>query len=112
MQQAQEAIKNVAFWGCEIVKLLSCKTSELQKYWSVVCDQPPHGDSAMRMRFWCESSARVGKNLCDTVVANFSFVEPRPLPRAFHTKARSHCTITAPPGWLGLCFWHCRKPGE
>jgi hypothetical protein len=37
---------------------------------------PPerHGDSAMRMRFWCESSARWGKNLCDTVVANFLFL--------------------------------------
>jgi hypothetical protein len=56
----------------------------------------------MRMRFWRESSARQGKNLCDTVVANFSFIDQRPLPRAFHTKARSHCTITAPLGQLGL----------
>jgi Helix-turn-helix domain len=46
--------------------------------------------------------ASEAKNLCDTVVANFSVLEPRPLPRAFHTKARSHCTITAPLGQLGL----------
>jgi hypothetical protein len=26
---------------------------------------------------------------------NFSFVDQRLLPRAFHTKARSHCPITA-----------------
>jgi hypothetical protein len=44
--------------------------------------------------------ASEAKNLCDTVVANFSFIEQRPLPRAFHIKARSHCPITA------LCvFW-------
>jgi hypothetical protein len=61
----------------------------------------------MRMRFWRESSARQGKNLCDTVVANFSFIDQRLLPRAFHTKARSHFTITAPLGQLGLLLRRC-----
>jgi hypothetical protein len=72
--------------------------------WLVIGSTLPerHGDSAMRMRFWCESSARPGENLCDTVVANFLFVDQRLPPRAFHTKARSHCTITTPLGQLGL----------
>jgi hypothetical protein len=63
------------------------------------------------LRFWCESSARLGKNLCDTLVANFLFDDPRVLPRAFPTKARSHFTIAAPLGLLGLLLWNCRKPG-
>jgi hypothetical protein len=66
----------------------------MQEWGSTLCNQPPRGDWAMGMRFWRESSARVGKNLCDTVVANFSFVDQRWLPRAFHTKARSHFPIT------------------
>jgi hypothetical protein len=33
---------------------------------------------------------------------NFSFGDQRLLPRAFHTKARSHFTITASLGLLGL----------
>jgi hypothetical protein len=75
---------------------------------------PPerHGDSAMCMRFWCESSARPGENLCDTVVANFLIHDQRLLPRAFHTKARSHCTIAAPLRWLVWLAWRCKKPGE
>jgi hypothetical protein len=64
------------------------------------------------MRFWRESSARPGENLCDTVVANFLFFDQRLLPRAFHTKARSHFTITAPLGQLGLLLSPCRKPGK
>jgi hypothetical protein len=59
-----------------------------------LCDQPPRGDWAMGMRFCCESSARPGENLCDTVVANFLFDDQRLVPRAFHTKARSHFPIT------------------
>jgi hypothetical protein len=43
------------------------------------------------------------------VVANFSFVDQRLLPRAFHTKARSHCTIAVPLGWLFLAL---QKSGE
>ena len=54
----------------------------------------------MRMRFWCEST-RDTKNACDTVVAHFLLFPPDELPRAFHTKARSHFPITA----LALVFW-------
>jgi hypothetical protein len=54
----------------------------------------------MGMRFWRESSARWGKKLCDTVVANFSFDDQRLLPRAFHTKARSHFPITVLIGFV------------
>jgi hypothetical protein len=46
------------------------------------------------------------------VVANFSFIDPRLLPRAFHTKARAHCTITAPLGPLGLSYLLSPKTGE
>ena len=60
--------------------------------------QAPHGDRAMRMRFWCEST-RDTKNVCDTVVAHFLLFPPDELPRAFPTKARSHFPITA----LGEC---------
>jgi hypothetical protein len=42
---------------------------------------------------------------------NFPFVDQRLLPRAFHTKARSHCTITAPLGLLGLLFLAFQKTG-
>jgi hypothetical protein len=56
--------------------------------------------------------ASEAKNLCDAVVANFSFVDHRLLPRAFHTKARSHFTIAAPIGQLGFRFYRCRKPGK
>jgi hypothetical protein len=42
---------------------------------------------------------------------NFSFGDQRPLPRAFHTKARSHFTITAPLGQLGLLLRRRLKTG-
>ena len=48
----------------------------------------------MRVWFWCENT-RDGKNVCDTVVAHFLLFPPGELPRAFHTKARSHFPITA-----------------
>ena len=44
------------------------------------------------LRFW-ETSTRSAKNLCDAVVAHFFGVPARLLPRAFHPKARSHCSI-------------------
>jgi hypothetical protein len=46
------------------------------------------------------------------VVANFLFLDQRLPPRAFHTKARSHFTIAAPLGQLGLLFWNFRKTGK
>ena len=68
--------------------------------------QAPHGDRAMRMRFWCEST-RDTKNVCDTVVAHFLLFPPDELPRAFPTKARSHFPITA----LALVFWSVSETG-
>jgi hypothetical protein len=46
------------------------------------------------------------------VVANFLFFDQRLLPRAFHTKARSHCTIAAPLGLLGFAALALQKTGE
>ena len=60
----------------------------------------------MRVRFWCEST-RDTKNACDTVVAHFLLFPPNELPRAFPTKARSHCPITA----LALVFWSVKGTG-
>jgi hypothetical protein len=72
----------------------------MPKFLNPLLNQPPRGDWAMGMRFWRESSARPGENLCDTVVANFLFLEQRSLPRAFHTKARSHFPITTLSGYF------------
>jgi hypothetical protein len=62
------------------------------------------------MRFWRESSARWGKNLCDTVVANFSFVDRRLLPRAFHTKALYECLPDDKSCGLGVCWADRLRP--
>ena len=55
--------------------------------------RPPHGDWAMRMRFWRENTRDWEKSVSLSLGVFFGASDASP--RAFHPKARSHSPITA-----------------
>ena len=64
----------------------------------------PRGDRAMRMRFW-SGITRGQEKWVKLALGHFLSCLTKLLPRAFHSKARSHSPITA----LHDCFWDCRN---